>query len=431
MERKLDQIKIQTNACWLFCGRLLARATIIINDDDNECPTAQTDGLKTIMFNPKFIKGLSDSDLILLMCHEMMHIILRATYGFESPDNKQVWNYAEDIVINSILQEHFFDNGSAGLFKPKDATIQNKGVWPIHDKVTLHTSMNSSITITDIKSKSVRDIYWEILRQLPNNSEPNEKTIDDHGKLVFGGGSSGDGKGNDGKDDGSDGGGGQMSQQDIEKIRKEWQQKIAQEATAESKRNKGTLPGFLGSLITEIKEAKIPWRERLRNAMMASIITDTSYTVWNKRNCTLGMPMPGYVKEGLDAIVHLDTSGSTAGDLADFLSEIKSIASIVPNSHVTVIQCDSSIQSVDDISADFDKFEAKGFGGTSHSPVVDYINDMEEKPKVFVSFTDGWSDIESCYQRLPNGITRIICVPKSEYQMQDRLSQYGDVLVID
>ena len=141
--------------------------------------------------------------------------------------------------------------------------------------------------------------------------------------------------------------------------------------------------------------------------------------------------MPGYVKEGLDAIVHLDTSGSTAGDLADFLSEIKSIASIVPNSHVTVIQCDSSIQSVDDISADFDKFEAKGFGGTSHSPVVDYINDMEEKPKVFVSFTDGWSDIESCYQRLPNGITRIICVPKSEYQMQDRLSQYGDVLVID
>ena len=425
MSNKLDQIKIQTNACWLFCGRLIARANMALTD---EIPTAATDGIKTIMFNPKFIKGMSDSDLVLLMCHEMMHIILRATYGLDSPDNKLIWNYAEDIVINSILQEHFFDSGSAGLFSPGDAKVQQKGIWPVGDKVSIPIDNGSSITITDIKQKSVRDIYWEILRQLPADASAGGSTIDDHSKLVFGDGQ-GSGDDRDGKND-SNGSGG-YSPEEIEKIRKDWQQKIAQEATAEAKRNKGTLPGFLGSLISEIKDAKIPWRDRLRNAMMASIITDTSYTIWNKRNCSLGMPMPGYVREGLDAIVHLDTSGSTAGDLADFLSEIKAIAAIVPNSKVTVIQCDSDIQSVDDISADFDEFEAKGFGGTSHQPVVDYINNMEVKPKIFVSFTDGWSDIEHCYDNLPNGVSRIICVPKSEYQMKDRLSQYGDVLVID
>ena len=426
IEIKLSAAKIQTNACWLFCGRLLARANIII--DDETCPTACTDGLKTIMFNPTFIKGMSDSDLVLLMCHEMMHIILRATYGFESPDNKQIWNIAEDIVINSIMQEHFFEKGSADIFKPANATVQTKGIWPVGDRVVLPVSNGSSITITDIKDKSVRDIYWEILRQMPNGCQTTAGTIDDHSKIVFGNGSQ---KGNDNGDDSTDGGSDGLNQQDIEKIRKEWQQKIAQEAASESKRSKGTLPGFLAGLISEIKEAKIPWRERLRNAMMDSIITDTSYTIWNKRNCVLGTPMPGYVKDGLDAIVHLDTSGSTDNDLADFLSEIKSIAGIVPNSKVTVIQCDSDIKSVDDISADFSEFEAKGFGGTSHRPVVKYINDMEVKPRVFVSFTDGWSDIESCYNELPCGITRIICVPKSEYKMQDRLSPYGEVLVID
>lgn len=425
MSNKLDQIKIQTNACWLFCGRLIARANMALTD---EIPTAATDGIKTIMFNPSFIKGMSDSDLVLLMCHEMMHIILRATYGLDNPDNKMVWNYAEDIVINSILQEHFFESGSAGLFRPGDAKVQQKGIWPVCDKVSIPIDGGSSITITDIKQKSVRDIYWEILRQLPANASAGGSTIDDHSKLVFGDGQgSGDGDGDNHDSNGSGG----FSPEEIEKIRKDWQQKIAQEATAEAKRNKGALPGFLGSLISEIKDAKIPWRDRLRNAMMASIITDTSYTIWNKRNCSLGMPMPGYVREGLDAIVHLDTSGSTAGDLADFLSEIKAIAAIVPNSKVTVIQCDSDIQSVDDISADFDEFEAKGFGGTSHQPVVDYINNMEVKPKIFVSFTDGWSDIEHCYNDLPDGVSRIICVPKSEYKMQDSLSQYGDVLVID
>lgn len=410
--KRIDQIRVQLSGSWSFVGRLLARINVYETSDPSECPTACTDGLQAITFNTDFIKDLNNSDMVLLMAHEMMHIILRATYGvFGSDVDREIWNIAEDIVINDILNEHYFESGSGstkGTFNTSIVTINSKGIWPKNGSVTV-----SNVTIHDIRGKSVRDIYWELLRNLPKNHK-GCATIDDHSKLINAGG-----------------GEGEPSKEDTRRMREILQQKIMQEAAAESKRTKGTVPGFIEGLVTEITEPKIPWRDRIRNAMMSSIITDTSYTKWNKRNCSLGTRLPGYLKEGLNAIIHLDTSGSTYNLLSDFVSEIKGIAELVPGSTVTVIQCDSDIQSVDDISADFEQFEAKGFGGTSHEPVVEYINKMETKPRVFISFTDGYSDIETCYKKLPAEVSRIICLPASEENMRDSLSQYGDVVVID
>jgi predicted metal-dependent peptidase len=100
---------------------------------------------------------------------------------------------------------------------------------------------------------------------------------------------------------------------------------------------------------------------------------------------------------------------------------------------VPVIQCDAEINRVDDLmDTDFtDGIKIGGGGGTSHRPVVKYINEMEPAPSIFISFTDGYSDIESCYGDLKYGIEKIIVMPKSSKNLVDGLSAYGEVLLID
>lgn len=429
--KNIDSYILRVHHSWRFIGRLLARAKFYIDND--KAPTACTDGKGSIWINPEFADKLSDSDIILLIAHEVLHIIMRNVYGpLGTPEYPEIWNIAEDIVVNSILDEHYLSGNSIAMFDKTQVTIDKVGIWPKNNTVSV-----SGITISNIPEKTVRDIYWELVNQLPKVSR-NGSGKSGKGK----GGKGGDGSESDSPGDGKwyksvddhsklNGESSDKQQDGASTPTKEtWQRAVMQAAMSEQK-NKGDLPGCLGNIIEEIADPKIPWRDRLKNAMLSTMITDTSFSKFNKRSCVLGSPMPGYVREGLDVILHLDTSGSTYSDLPGFLSEIKGIAELVPSSKVTVIQCDAEIQSIDDISADFSEFSAKGFGGTSHVPVIDYINDMQQPPKVFISFTDGYSDIEHCYPKLRDGVYKIICLPESSKNLTDSLSQYGEVLVID
>ena len=421
--KNIDSYILRVHHSWRFIGRLLARAKFYV--DSEKAPTACTDGKGSIWINPEFADTLSDSDMILIIAHEVLHIIMRNVYGpLSTPEYPEIWNIAEDIVVNSILDEHYVSGQSVAMFDKTKVTIDKVGIWPKNNSVSV-----CGVTINNIPEKTVRDIYWELVNQLPRISRNGS------GKN---GGKGGESDGSDGKwyksvDDHSklNSESGEQSQDASDAPTKEtWQRAVMQAAMAEQK-SKGTLPGCLNNIIEEIADPKIPWRDRLKNAMLSTMITDTSFSKFNKRSCVLGSPMPGYVREGLDVILHLDTSGSTYSDLPGFLSEIKGIAELVPSSKVTVIQCDADIQSIDDISADFSEFSAKGFGGTSHVPVVDYVNDMQQPPKVFISFTDGYSDIEECYPKLRDGVYKIICLPEQSKHLTDNLSQYGEVLVID
>lgn len=406
----INEAIIRLHKSWNFIGVLLARIQFI-EDASGDCPTAETDGYRFIKVNPEFINGLTKDDVTIVLCHEVLHIVLRNTYGpMSTPQYPRVWNVAEDMVVNSILDEHYIAGKSIG-----NISIHKRLIWPVNNTATF-----GGITITDITDKTVSQIYWELLSKIKSNPQgkdgdgdcdgvPGYISMDSHDKL----------------------GSGDMSSSEIEKVSGKWKRDIVQASMSEAAKSKGSLPGCLSNLIESITEAKIPWRERLRNMMVGTIISDSSYSKFNKRNYAVGVVMPGYLKDGLDVIVHLDTSGSTSDLLAEFLSEIKGIAEVVPGSEVTVIQCDSEIQRIDSITSDFSSFEAEGFGGTSHRPVIDYINDMPTKPKMFISFTDGYSDIEQCYDDLEGNIYKVICLPEQYSSMAESLSPYGEILVID
>ena len=152
----------------------------------------------------------------------------------------------------------------------------------------------------------------------------------------------------------------------------------------------------------------------LRNAISSVNITDITYRKFSKRSIALRTPMPGAIREDLRVVVHVDTSGSTAGYLNMFFSELRGILQTFSNAKALVIQCDCSIQKVEEFtsSSDISKFEVAGFGGTSHKPVVEFVNKMDEAPAVLLSFTDGESDVKAVYPALRPGIQSIFVLPK-------------------
>ena len=66
-------------------------------------PTAATTG-KRIIYNPKFVEGLSDEEVKFLVAHECFHPMLEHIYRLKGR-NARKWNKAGDYVINKLLTD--------------------------------------------------------------------------------------------------------------------------------------------------------------------------------------------------------------------------------------------------------------------------------------------------------------------------------------
>ena len=68
---------------------------------DTKSDTAYTDGEK-IVFNPDFIDSLTDTEVDIVMMHEILHIVLRHCYRGHGLEHER-YNIACDIVVNSNI----------------------------------------------------------------------------------------------------------------------------------------------------------------------------------------------------------------------------------------------------------------------------------------------------------------------------------------
>ena len=65
--------------------------------------TAGTDG-KVLLYNPKFLGGLSEKQQIFIFAHEVCHVAFEHIFRSEGKD-KRLWNIATDSVINALLKQ--------------------------------------------------------------------------------------------------------------------------------------------------------------------------------------------------------------------------------------------------------------------------------------------------------------------------------------
>ena len=83
-----------------FFGNLALSLDFI---EDYSIPTAATNG-EAIIWNPDFVKPLSNDQKLWLLLHEISHVILHHAFR-RKERNYQVWNIAADYQVNMFLHK--------------------------------------------------------------------------------------------------------------------------------------------------------------------------------------------------------------------------------------------------------------------------------------------------------------------------------------
>lgn len=100
MSVDIDAIKRKLLIKYPTFGSVIANLEFQASKD---IATAGTDG-KVLLYNPKFVNGLSDKERTFLFAHEVCHVAFEHIFRSEGKD-KQLWNIATDSVINALLKQ--------------------------------------------------------------------------------------------------------------------------------------------------------------------------------------------------------------------------------------------------------------------------------------------------------------------------------------
>ncbi len=159
-------------------------------------------------------------------------------------------------------------------------------------------------------------------------------------------------------------------------------------------RTRGTIPAHLESVVNAALRPQIRWQEVLAQFVTSCYGGSRRWLPPSRQHLGSGLYLQSSRKECLRAVVAIDTSGSTTGDLPQFFAELDSLLKTFGDYELTVIQCDCAIQHVErfDAASPFHapEWETYGHGGTDFRPPFEYVADHPDlDPSCFIYITDG------------------------------------------
>lgn len=369
-----------------FFGLLLMHMKYSIDED---CETAYTDA-ERIAFSPRFLDGLSDSELDFVLMHEILHVVLQHCMRGD-PDDPERYNIAADIVVNSIIMK---ENGG----DPRSITLSK---------------------------------YGESMHKAPDGKEGSEYTAEQ----VFGmlkptakakkaGGGSGDGgegKGKGGQVPNWEDGRAQHKQtkprsgsgwddhshwaktEEDSVLRDVWVKRLAEACEAISIRDAsnacGTLPAFAKRMLEELTKPQTDWRQILTDFIQEEI-NDYSFSPPDRRfeDCPFFLPDFNEKDETVkDILFMIDTSGSMSDKMITAAySEIKGAIDQFNGKLCGRLGFfDAAIIEPQPFS-DFEEFSVirpAGGGGTDFQIIFEYVHQhmREEPPASIIILTDGYA----------------------------------------
>jgi predicted metal-dependent peptidase len=351
-------ITLMRNPKFALYSGILMVGKVSVRDD---IPTACTNG-RDVLYGRKFIQMLNDKELAFVVLHEAMHkayrhlTVWRKLYN----ENPGLANAACDYVINLELY-NFDPEGNViampkvgGLLDPKYAGMNSKQVF-------------------------------DLLKQ----------------EQKSGGGGKGQGQG------GGSGHGGfdehdwesakEMTAEERKALERDIDAALRQGQMAVKKAGKGA--GNLSRELQDLMEPKVDWRDALRE-FVKSTCANKDASSWrrvNRRYIGNDVYMPTLIGEAMGRIViGVDTSGSIGGEeLAEFLSEVKSIADAVAPEQVDLLYWDSRVAAHEtynrsELTGLTQATKPAGGGGTSPSCVTEYLKEHSIVPECSVMLTDGY-----------------------------------------
>ena len=355
-----------------FVGAILIRQNLI-PVVDSRCPTAATDG-QNIFVNPDFYLSLSPAGRRFLLAHEVWHTVLLHFLRRKGRDVR-LFNIATDMEINWMLLNERFQVLDSAILPPDKWKGLN--AEQIYEKLLQKRIKGASL-----------DIHLE--------PETGPEAPQDSGK----GKSSGPQKKQNGKSSA------QSSSEMVidpdyqvdfgdhpeEKVR----EKVV-EAAVQCEKLRGTLPDHIAQIVENFRAGKLHWKELLAQFVTSCFGGSRRWLPPNRRYISSGLYLQSRRDSKLQAVLAIDTSGSTSGDLPRFADELVNLLNTFGQYELKVICCDAEIQSVETFTQEdpFDgrKIKFNGGGGTSFKPVFKYMKENPCEAQILIYFTDGYGDI--------------------------------------
>jgi predicted metal-dependent peptidase len=325
-----------------FFATLLLKLRLIESED---IPTAATNG-EVIMYNPDFIKSITDAQTVGLIAHELMHCVFQhmTRRGHRNP---RKWNRAGDYVINPGIL-------NSGMQLPPGGLLDER-----------------------YEGKTTEEVY----AMLPDEAEDSEP-LNPEG---FPGPSSG--TPTDWVFDSS-------AKTPAEKQRQQDDWTINLQQAVNNAKNAGKIPAGFKELIDSFGAPTINWRVALRRFFTGYSKRDYSWAKCKRRLIGQNIYLPSLHSEDLeDLVIGVDTSGSVSKhELELFSAELNDILQGF-DATITVIYCDAEVQAVDTYDTDVLPRDLRndfpGRGGTELRPIFEYIEEHNLRPSCMVYFTDG------------------------------------------
>jgi predicted metal-dependent peptidase len=324
-----------------FFGMAVSKRPIIYTETVSTAAMAATGQM---YINPAWCTelNLTVRNLMFLLAHEALHYMLCHSLRIGHRLHT-AWNVACDKVINDTLVD-------AGVGDP----------------------IEGGIYMRDARNYAAEELYDE------NDAD-------------------GPGPGGIGNDIGSpcDEGGQALDESQIHQL--EAQAKIEAIQSAKAAKAVGKLPSSIERLVDQLVNVSTPWHEILERFMSSKIRDGKSWSTPNRKFISQGIYLKG--KSNLpkmgEIVIGVDTSGSIGqSELDMFNAHINRILHTCNPEKVTVIYCDARVNSTVEYEPDDFPVTLKlqGGGGTSFTPVFDYIDDNGIEPEVVVYLTDGYGD---------------------------------------
>ncbi len=366
-----------------FIGALLMRLDLVPVRDEH-LDTAATDGDR-IYVDIDFYTRLKAGERLFVLAHEAWHCAL-IHFIRRGKRNRELFNIAADLEIHFILTD---EGLKAPFVLPHDPRWKGLSAEEIYERILEQVQRQKedgdSLLGAGLPGMSDGKESENIKGQ--RNGQGFDKHLETGDKD---GDSEGDSKSGKGRD--------ADYSPEVKPGAEERCRERLTAAVQQYERTKGRLPAGLAGLVEAILKPEIGWKELLAQFVTNCYGGSRRWLPPARRYVWNGLYLQSQRTERLRAIVAIDTSGSTSGDLPKFFSELVALLNSFGSYELTVIQCDAEIGKVET----FDdcnmldpsrKWEVTGGGGTDFRPVFSYIDEHSElDPNLLIFFTDGYGD---------------------------------------
>lgn len=367
-KRRVIRARVQLLLHKPFFGHL-AMYLEPVEQPDIASGTMGNDGVK-LYYSPAAVDRWTDQELLGVIAHEVMHCAMGHLWRRENR-NPVLFNVAADYAINPLILKD-------GLHLPQEALndpqFDNMSAEVIYAR--LMQSAKKSVMCSHCSGGKSQGIPIDA----PCSKCGGNGTLDD--PQVWKDATSGKPQA---KDKGTQGNtpspqsGHEHDQVSAANGPEVWRQRVT-EATVAA-RLQGKLPGHIASMVDELLNPKLNWRELLREYIQAGVKNDFRMFPSNKKYLWFPIYLPALAGEYLEIAVAIDTSGSISDKmLAQFASEVTSIAKQFESWKIHLFQCDAQVNGYYELSSDDDADwpkalkEFKGRGGTSFVPVFNAMD---------------------------------------------------------